>query len=118
MTKFPKISEIAKAVMAAADGAKGDVIEDVEARDLSAELMQVIHHNGLRIADCGLRNSSRTRSVRAERLPFTRTRSPGDAIPARSSAASAGVFTLVAFSRPADLAACAIAAPNSPMVMR
>ena len=57
--------------------AKSDVKENVEAADLLAQAMEIIHHRACPPpAEC-LANSSSTRSVRAERLPLIRTRSPG-----------------------------------------
>ena len=44
MTKLPKRSEIEKAVIAASDRAKGDVVEDVEAFEFLPQAMQEIHH--------------------------------------------------------------------------
>src|SRR3954451_16309599 len=99
------------------DGAKRRVSEDVETADCVAELVEVIQHQ---FTPAGVRfsNSSRTASIRAVRLPFTRTRSPGDVISFSRSAASAALVTFVACSNPAAFAACEIIAPSLPIVMR
>src|ERR1041385_5267676 len=62
------------------DGAERDVTEDVEAFDLLAQQVEVIHHGATSSGRGFLENSSRTRSIRAERLPLIKTRSPGAAL--------------------------------------
>src|SRR4051794_21415347 len=99
------------------DRAERHIGEDVQAGDFFAEAMEEVHHRALLVAGCRWLNSSMTRSVRAARLPLTRTRSPADEISARSSAAAAGVSTFATFPRPAALAASEIPAATSPIVM-
>src|SRR5882724_6147269 len=70
------------------DGAERNVTENVEAFDLLTEEVEVIHHRENSSARDRFVNSSSTRSIRAERLPLIKTKSPGAAFLSRSSAAS------------------------------
>ena len=100
------------------DSAKGDVIENIEAFELLRQAMQKKHHDAQRLSIWRLANSSSTRSVRAERLPLTRTRSPGRAFSQSRSAATSAEETTVMFVRPAACAPAAISAEPWPSVMR
>src|SRR5262249_1325844 len=66
---------------------EGYVEKDVEALNLVTQKMEVIHHAVTPPVESRLANDSKTRSIRAPRLPLTRIRSPGEASRARSSAA-------------------------------
>ena len=87
------------------DSSESDIKENIKPNELIAQAMEVVHHGELTIVDCELRNASITRSVRARRLPFTSTRSPGAAISPNNSAASAVDSTIAVFLSPASLAA-------------
>src|SRR6266704_2155646 len=88
--------------------AKRDIVEDVEAFELLAQSMEIKHHGGHPTSDSRLANSSRTRSIRAERLPLTRTRSPGCADSCNNSAASIADAAAILFAKPAARAAATI----------
>src|SRR4051812_34036849 len=99
-------------------GAKRDIEEHVEADELIAEAVQIIHHGVEPRAGSWAANSSSTRSVRADRLPLTRTRSPVAALAARRSAAALAEATAVLLVRPDRLAASAMSAPPLPIAIR
>src|SRR5438128_11501362 len=69
------------------DRAKRDIKENVEAEELFAKAVKVIHHGATPSVGCRLTNSSSTSSVRAARLPLMSTSSPGAAISVNISAA-------------------------------
>ena len=89
--KLPKISESQERGDRRRNGAKGDIKKNIEAVELLTQEMEVIHHGEVTTAGLSTAELLRAlRSVRAERLPLTRTRSPGSAISPSSSAASLG----------------------------
>src|SRR3977135_772307 len=96
------------------DGAKGEVTENVEPFDLLTEEMKIIHHGATSSVRCLFANSSSTRSIRAERLPLTRIKSPGTAVFPSCPAASSAESTATLFSNPASRAALAMPAPAAP----
>src|SRR5450432_2835544 len=75
------------------DGAESDIVENVEALEPLCQAMQEKHHDAQPVSIWRFANSSSTRSVRAERLPLTSTRSPGRAASQSSSAASSADAT-------------------------
>src|SRR5207245_10057735 len=81
-------------------GPERDIKEHVKADKLIAQSMKVEHHLRIPSIDCPLANSSSTRSVRAARLPFIITRSPGDSTSSSSCAASTAHATADGFGRP------------------
>ena len=87
------------------DRAKRHITKDVEAFDLLTQEMEVIHHGVTSAVDWRFANASSTRSIRAERLPLTRIKSPGEAVSPRSSAASSAAATEVFLKQ----AFCAVA---------
>src|SRR5947207_10764232 len=100
------------------DRAKRDVKENVEAADLFAEAMKIIHHTRALSGELCFANASITSSVRARRLPLIKMRSPGAAISNSSSAASDVDPTTLLFSSPAFFAAREMIAPISPMPIK
>src|ERR1700720_302999 len=82
-------------------GSKCDIEENVEAAELIAQPMEIVHHERAPSAGTCLENSSITRSVGARRLPLINTRSHGSAISVRSRAASVVDPTVALFSKPA-----------------
>src|SRR5438874_1718981 len=98
--------------------AKRDVKENVEAADLFAEAMKIVHHTRALSGELCFANASITSSVRASRLPLIKTRSPGAAISSNKLAASDVDPTVAVFSSPAFSAARAIIAPISPMPIK
>src|SRR5687768_10242901 len=96
------------------DRAERDITKNVEAFNLIAQEMEVIHHGATASGACRFANASRTRSIRAVRLPLTRIKSPGTAFSPSNSAAFSGESTALLFSKPAFPAACAMAAPFGP----
>src|SRR6266496_204743 len=99
------------------DGAERDIKENIEPDEAIAQVMEVVHHGKITGDESRSPKASMTRSVRADRLPLTRMRSPGSAISPNNSAASLVDITAVVFSRPPACAARAISSPRSPMVM-
>ena len=87
------------------DGSESDIKENVKPDELIAQAMEIVHHGEMTISECEVLNASITCSVRARRLPFTSTRSPGAAISPNKSAASAVDPTIAVFLSPASLAA-------------
>src|SRR5204863_1585589 len=94
-------------------GPEGHIEKDVQPFNLLVQEMEVIHH-GVISAGLYLANASKTRSIPAERLPLTKTRSPVETLLLRFSAASAADPTQTQFFNPAFCAASAIAAAFSP----